>query len=388
MADPSPSAPGSRKGAGYGILAIRRALGLDAEAEARVRTVGSELAKEVPHWVDSFYRRILTDADAMEILSDDARVIRLKRSLHSWFHELFTLPWDEDFERRRENIGNAHVGLQMPTRMMVTSMAGVRQDVVTSILKRWDHEPEEAQEYARVVSLALDMELTLMLVSYRRRDRAVARQKDRQVYAQRAARRLTHTLYDRVDAALCYLELARTEEDRRAEWMTKLRDVLRGLARFDRRMQVQGKINGVAPRRFRIADLCDRALAEVSVDTTTRVNLQIEPEDLQAIVVGRAVRMAIEELAQNSARHAPGGTIEIRCFKPEPEILTVEVTDEGPGWGPRIRSFRDIYTLGSGLGLSFCELVAELHGGTIDLFAAPGGGAGVRLTLQVPADVE
>lgn len=227
-----------------------------------------------------------------------------------------------------------------------------------------------------------------MLVAYRRRDRAMAREKDRMVYAQRAARRLTHTLYDRVDAALCYTELARTDDGRRREWLAKLRDVLRGLARFDRRMQIQSKVDRIAPETCRISDLCSKAVAEVSVGAGTRIVLDVEPPDLEMDLIGEAVVLAIEELVQNGVRHAPGGTISVTARLGEDERLILEVCDEGPGWGAHIATFKDIYTLGSGLGLSFCELVAELHSGTIDLFAAPGGGAGIRITLRAASDPE
>jgi signal transduction histidine kinase len=370
-----------------GIHMIRASLRLGAAEEERVHWIGRAISGEIPHFVDAFYSRLLTDPRAMEILQDDARVIRLKRSLSSWFHELFTLAWDEDFERLRAGVGDTHVRIQLPTHLMVTSMAGIREDVRAAILRHWDEVPEEAQENARLVSLAIDMELALMLVAYRRRDRAVAREKDRMVYAQRAARRLTHTLYDRVDAALCYTELAGSDGSRRDEWLAKLRDVLRGLARLDRRMEVQSKVEGLSPHTCRVGDLIERAVSEVGLDPTTRIECIVEPEDLEASLVGPAVVLALEELAQNSARHARGGTITVRGRRGPRDELLLEVTDEGPGWDPRVRTFKDMYNLGSGLGLSFCELVAELHDGRIDLFTAPGGGAGVRITVDaVQAD--
>lgn len=227
-----------------------------------------------------------------------------------------------------------------------------------------------------------------MLVAYRRRDRAMAREKDRMVYAQRAARRLTHTLYDRVDAALCYTELARTDDGRRREWLAKLRDVLRGLARFDRRMQVQSKVDRIARATCRVSDLCSKAVAEVSVGAGTRIELDVEPPELEMDLIGEAVILAIEELVQNGVRHGPGGTIRVTARPDASDRLVLEVCDEGPGWAGHIATFKDIYTLGSGLGLSFCELVAELHAGTIDLFAAPGGGAGIRITLGAAPEAE
>ena len=377
----SPAPPGAEERLRVGIHSIRGALGLGEAEEARARSVGEEIAGAIPSFVDGFYTRLLRDPMAMEILSDDARIIRLKRSLVSWFHELITLPWDETFERHRAGIGDTHVHIHLPTHLMVTSMAGLREDVRAHILEQGDHEPEEARENARAFSLALDMELALMLVAYRRRDRALARQKDRMVYAQRAARRLTHTLYDRVDAALCYVELAESDAGRRQEWLSKLRDVLRGLARIDRRAEAHNKAESLTPQLLRVADVIERAVADVSLDATARIEAEIDPPDLEAVVVAPAVALALEELAQNSVRHAPGGTIRIRAERAPGAGLLLEVTDEGPGWDPRIRTFKDIYSLGSGLGLSFCELVAELHDGAIDLFSAPSGGAGVRIRL-------
>ena len=379
-ADRSPgSTPTSALG---GIASIRRALGLGEVEHALVQKVGKQLTPYVGGWIDSFYTRLLTDSAAMRILNDDARVIRLKRSLLSWFLELFTLPWDEDYERSRANVGDTHARMLMPTYLMVVAMGRLREDVCATIERLWDGDPEEAREISSLVARALDMELTLMLNAFRRSERVAARQKDRMVYAQRAARRIAQTLYDRVDAALCYAELADTEGAQRREYLAKLKDVLRGLARHDQRVQAQSKVNGMAPGRVRLADVCRGALADVSLDANTRLTLAIEPPELQARIVGQAVQLAVEELAQNGARHAAGSEIRVHVWAEEPETVIVEVTDEGPGWDPSVKDFQDIYALGSGLGLSFCELVTELHQGRIELFRATSGGAGVRLVLR------
>ncbi len=369
-------------GALGGVAAIRRALGLGPEEQAVVHRVGKLLTPYVGGWIDTFYTRLLTDPAAMRILDDDARVIRLKRSLTSWFLELFSLPWDEDYERARANVGDTHARMNMPTYLMIVAMSRMRQEVCRTVEDLWDGDPEEARDIASIVGRALDMELTLMLNAFRRSERSAARQKDRMVYAQRAARRFAQTLYDRVDAALCYAELADTDASERREYLAKLKDVLRGLARHDQRLQAQAQVNGMAPGRVRLAVVCRDALADVSLDANTRLSLDVEPEDLEAQIVDQAVQLAVEELAQNAVRHAPGGRIRIAVRRDEADCVVVEVTDEGPGWDASVREFKDIYAIGSGLGLSFCELVTELHQGSIELFRAPSGGAGVRLVLR------
>ncbi|MDA1193685.1 MAG: protoglobin domain-containing protein [Planctomycetota bacterium] len=364
-----------------GIDAIRRSLGLGAAEQELVYAAGPSLLPHIEAWVDAFYTRLLVDPVAVRILDDDGRVIRLKRSLRSWFHELLTLPWDRDYERARARVGDAHVHIQMPTDLMVTAMSGMRAEVTGTVRRLWPTEPERTAQVVDVLARALDMELALMLLAFRRRERALARQKDRMVYAQRSARRLAHTVYDRVDAALCYAELVAQDDPRRGEWLARLRDVLRGLARVDQRLRVQAKVNGVPPEQVAVSELCRLALADVSADGDTHLECIVEPPELTARLVAPAARLAIEELAQNSARHARGGTVRVHCTAGSPAGIRIEVTDEGPGWPPEIREFRDIYREGSGLGLSFCELVAELHEGHIELFDAPGGGAGVRLDL-------
>jgi signal transduction histidine kinase len=385
----SESVTAAREAAGrQGIDAIRRSLALGEADSAIVRRAGKSLLPRVDAFVDAFYTRLITDPVATRILRDEARVIRLKRSLRSWFHQLFTEPWDEAYERSRESIGEAHVRLRMPTYLMVTAMSGLRRDVQGTILDLWDAEPEEARAAADAVGRALDMELTLMLLSFRRSERALAREKDRMVYAQRAARRFAHSLYDRVDAALCYADLAESDGERRPQWLARLRGVLRGLSRSDQRMRVHARVNAVPPERVGVMELCREALADVSVDASTDMQLTVDPPKLEAVLVAPAVQLAIEELAQNAVRHAPGGTIRVRCDSGPGGGTRIEVTDEGPGWAPTVREFRDIYSLGSGLGLSFCEVVAELHHGRIELFRAESGGAGVRLVLGQPVEAD
>ena len=363
-----------------GITAIRRSLGLDDDAQALLRSVAPQLLSFAPGWVDAFYTRLLVDPMAMHILRDDARVIRLKRSLHASLHELFTRPWDASYERSRERVGEAHVALQMPTDLMITAVSGLRIDAVASVHEQWAEQPERARAIADTLARALDMELALMLLAFRRHERAEARRKDRMVYAERAARRLARTLHDRIDAALCYTDLADTDDDKRAEWLARLRDVLRGIAHVDQRMRIHEQVNSVRPERVRLDDLCRLALADVSTEGDTRLVFDVDPPELAVRLNAPAVQLAIEELAQNGALHAPGGTIAVAC-RAEPDGVLIEVTDDGPGWGTAIREFEDIYREGSGLGLSFCELVAELHEGHIDLFTTDGGGAGVRLRL-------
>jgi signal transduction histidine kinase len=83
----------------------------------------------------------------------------------------------------------------------------------------------------------------------------------------------------------------------------------------------------------------------------------------------------------------PGGEVEVRT-RSAPGILTVEVTDTGPGIDPALsgRLFTPFATTkptGTGLGLTIAQRVARDHGGTLTAANRPGGGACFTLTLPV-----
>jgi two-component system, OmpR family, sensor histidine kinase MprB len=95
---------------------------------------------------------------------------------------------------------------------------------------------------------------------------------------------------------------------------------------------------------------------------------------------------AVNNLLDNAAKHSPpGGVVEVSVRRGE---LTVR--DHGRGVASRdaphvfdrfYRGAGDRDRPGSGLGLAIVRQVADAHGGTVALEAAPGGGALFRLTL-------
>ncbi len=138
------------------------------------------------------------------------------------------------------------------------------------------------------------------------------------------------------------------------------------------------------------------ALAYESVQRARRhapgldFHLTTEP----CVVEGAPERLAraINNLLDNAAKHSPdGGAVEIAL---RGGVLTVR--DHGPGIDPADlphvfdrfhRGANARGRPGSGLGLAIVRQVAEAHGGSVALEAAPGGGTLARLTLpSVPVE--
>ena len=123
------------------------------------------------------------------------------------------------------------------------------------------------------------------------------------------------------------------------------------------------------------------------------VVLAIEP-DLPLVkadenVLGRI----IQNLVVNAVDHTPeNGKLTFRGFWGRGK-MTVSVSDQGPGVDPAHREVifekfsrnpdREGPSLSTGLGLNFCKLAVEAHGGRIWVQEAPNQGADFRFTLPL-----
>jgi len=81
-----------------------------------------------------------------------------------------------------------------------------------------------------------------------------------------------------------------------------------------------------------------------------------------------------------------GGPAAAALDRASVKTLVLEVSDTGPGVKPEDRDkiFEPFFTgktRGTGLGLAIAKRVVELHGGTIRVDDAPGGGALFRIEI-------
>ncbi|MGQ5638865.1 MULTISPECIES: ATP-binding protein [unclassified Streptomyces] len=122
----------------------------------------------------------------------------------------------------------------------------------------------------------------------------------------------------------------------------------------------------------------ERAGRELTVDTT----------DVSVDVDARWLRPAVSNLVDNALRHGHG-SVRVTATV-HGGVLTVCVTDEGPGFPPEFlprvfdrfaRAEASRTSDGSGLGLAFAHAVATAHGGTAH---ADNAGTGAAVTLRLP----
>jgi signal transduction histidine kinase len=114
--------------------------------------------------------------------------------------------------------------------------------------------------------------------------------------------------------------------------------------------------------------------------TASRVRLDVAPLPEQAsLPVKITVYRVIQESLNNSFRHAGGANQRIRAFM-DGDFLALEVSDDGPGFVPRLSP-----TLNGHLGLAGMRERVESLGGTFSVQSELGKGTQVtaRLALRV-----
>lgn len=109
-----------------------------------------------------------------------------------------------------------------------------------------------------------------------------------------------------------------------------------------------------------------------------------------AVCDGEITRRVLVNLIDNAVRHVPrqGGRLTVR-LNGKPDMVRVEVEDNGPGINSadHERIFEKFGQVGAcerygvGLGLAFCKLAIESHGGEIGVESQPGEGAMFWFTL-------
>lgn len=127
-----------------------------------------------------------------------------------------------------------------------------------------------------------------------------------------------------------------------------------------------------------------------------RVLLSVPPAPAHLNVNAARLRMLVRNLVENALRYNPqdGKPIEV-SLRVEDKIATIRVQDHGPGIELehleqvtsafyRADPSRGAGTGRHGLGLYLCRLIAEAHGGEVEVASPPGSGA--CITARIPGE--
>ncbi len=157
----------------------------------------------------------------------------------------------------------------------------------------------------------------------------------------------------------------------------------------------EGRLEAM-PQAIALADLVRRSLAQVTTEAVAKgiVLRHAIPEDAMVFVDDSLIVRVLTNLVSNSVKHTPSaGSVTVEADAPPdaPDSVVVRVRDTGPGITvedaphvfDRFYQGRGRSRGGTGLGLAFCKLAVELHGGRIGV--ANPGAPGARIELTLPA---
>ena len=136
--------------------------------EAALRELHPLALPALPRIADVFYRRILDHEEARVVLErGESTVGRLKTTLQAWMDSLLSGPWDAAYYERRARIGRVHVRIGMPQRYMLGAMSVLRTGLSELIDDVYRAEEAKARAARGGLAKILDMELAIMLHTYR-----------------------------------------------------------------------------------------------------------------------------------------------------------------------------------------------------------------------------
>lgn len=284
--------------------------------------------------------------------------------------------------------------------MLVTALGGTTHQVegLDSGADDWVAKPVRREEFlARVRSLLRVRRL--LLEADQARATLAARNSELEL-KKTLAQTLVHDLKGPLTAVAGNLDLLEREGDART---LELARRCRGSAGRMLRMildllDVEGLEAGqLRPRTDPVdaVELVRRAADEAeSIARQRGVRIEARCSAQPCVVRGDVdlVRRMLDNLLCNAMEHTPSGKVVTVSVSARDEGIELQVADQGAGVPPdqrehifekyaRLELRRAGVNANRGLGLTFCRLAAEAHGGAVWVEEAPGGGALFRVLL-------
>ncbi|MGZ3439176.1 MAG: protoglobin domain-containing protein, partial [Polyangia bacterium] len=147
---------------------LKRYVDWNAADEAALRELHPHAAPHFSRIAELFYARILTHEGARAaLIGGESRVGQLKITLIAWMDRLLTGPWDDEYFQVRCRIGRVHVRIALPQHYMFGAMNVFRRELNAIVDEEHLDEPELLGRARTAVGKILDLELAIMLHTYR-----------------------------------------------------------------------------------------------------------------------------------------------------------------------------------------------------------------------------
>jgi len=375
---------------------LKHYVGFSADDGAALQALHPLANAHFERIADVFYRRILEHPEARKALEGgESQVGHLKTTLAAWMDTLLQGPWDDAYFERRCRIGRVHVRISLPQHYMFGAMNLLRRELTDVLDESLTHDNEKRIKLRRALGKILDLELAIMLHTYREDLLAQNARAERLATFGQLVGSIGHELRNPLGVIETSLFILKgrpaAEEDPR---------VTKHLSRIGEQVEVANHIvsslldmirdRPLSRAPVQLAEVWQSAVEAVTVPEGVRLGA----EGLQALPLleGDAVqlRQVFVNLVDNAVQALgdAGGEVRLQARSEGREVELV-LEDSGPGLDPAIRArvFEPLMTTkarGLGLGLSLVRRILERHGGGITYAPREGGLGGARFVLRLP----
>jgi signal transduction histidine kinase len=360
-------------------------VGFDAASSAALRDAHPLVAPHFGPIIDDFYATIEAHPGARAAITGGAAQIqRLKGSLLRWIDEVFLGPHDEAYFERRARIGRMHVQIDLPQVYMLTAMDRIRVQSLAALRAVRELPLATSERMITALHQILDMELAIMLETYRDDLLAKNRTAERLATIGQFAASIGHELRN----PLGVVESSAFLLSRRLEQL-KIADP--GLSKHVEKISIE-----VQRSNKTITDLLElarsRPLTRRTVGTDALVAHAVAAAGLPAgvdvqVSGAEGVKLdgdfdqmsrVLSNLLVNAAQAMNGKGRVWLDVRRDGARTVLQVRDEGPGVPAdlRARVFEALFTTkakGTGLGLALCRRIVDAHGGALTLEPSASG---------------
>lgn len=348
-----------------------------------------------PHFVsitEEFYARILEhDGARAALVGGESSVGHLKITLRAWLDKLLSGPWDEAYFDLRCRIGRMHVRIELPQHYMFGAMNIIRRRLA-DVMER-EVATAERQRLSDALARALDLELAIMLHTYREDSQEQQARRERLATFGQLVGAVSHELRNPltvIETSAYLLRGTVTHDERGAKHVARIGEQVAFANKIITDLLEMIRDRPLVREPIALHEVVTVALADV----TDRTGVRDAFEGLDALppITGDRglLRQLFFNLLQNAVEACGGrGEVWVRGSRAE-GVVQVAIEDTGPGVDESVRRrlFEPLVTTrpqGIGLGLALVKRIAERHGGAVAYEPRDGGGARFVVSLPVSA---
>ncbi|MCE9670457.1 protoglobin domain-containing protein [Myxococcus stipitatus] len=378
---------------------LKRYVGFGARDEQALVALHAIAKPHFPRISRVFYDRILEHEGARKALEGgESQVGHLRGTLQVWMDQLLRGPWDEAYYELRCRIGRMHVRISLPQHYMFGAMNVLRQELDDVIDTAFDATPE-VRQFTRVsLGRILDLELAIMLHTYREDLLAQQARSERLSTFGQLVGSIGHELRNPLGVIETSLYILRsragaTVDERTHKHLDRIGEQV-GIANHI----ISDLLDMIRDRPVQrqpvwLDEVWQEALKAVSrpegVSVTTEGLVSLPPIQGDAGQLRQVFVNLLENAVQ--ALEETGGSVSLTGSVSERGGVELVLEDTGPGVSESIRPrlFEPLMTTkarGIGLGLPLVRRILERHGGGITY--APREGAGARFVIQFSVSPE